>query len=126
MVRVQCQSNLLHQTTNGDNTGRTPEASFSWSSNSASFVAAKVLLANYYIRTILLEPRNTLIIMYFLWDLHYYFNLQDSKCCTKIDRTKQDVLDNLVRYRLFNASIFQQIETYLSTTTVMYKLDIFL
>ena len=56
MVRVQCQSNLLHQTTNGDNTGRTPEARFSWSSNSASFVAAKVLLANYYIRTILLEP----------------------------------------------------------------------
>ena len=54
MVRVQCQSNLLHQTTNGDNTGRTPEARFSWSSNSASFVAAKVLLANYYIRTILL------------------------------------------------------------------------
>ena len=59
MVRVQCQSNLLHQTTNGDNAGRTPEARFSWSSNSASFVAAKVLLAKYYIRTILLEPRNT-------------------------------------------------------------------
>ena len=88
-----------------------------------------LLPQRYYWQIIILEQFYyycTLIIIYFLWDLHYYFNLQDSKCCTKIDRTKQDVLDNLVRYRLFNASIFQQIETYLSTTTVMYKLEIFL
>ena len=76
------------------------------------------------IRNILSEPRNTPMIIYFLPDLHYHFILQDSTCCKKIDRTKQDVLDNLVRYRLFNASIFQQIETYLSTPTVMYRLEI--
>ena len=42
MVRIQCQSNLVHQTPNGGDPAETQEAKFSWSSNSGSFVAAKV------------------------------------------------------------------------------------
>ena len=55
MVRIQCQSNVAHQTTSGEDPGQSPEARFSWSSNSASFVAAKVLMAKYFIKNMLLE-----------------------------------------------------------------------
>ena len=44
MAGIQCQSKLEHQTTNEGDPGKIPEERFSWSSNSVSFVATKVIL----------------------------------------------------------------------------------